>query len=156
MNEEWWVQFTLIMCRLSSRVMYASGLHLEYETMMPLSPATALDGCSWSVHLASLLPLLSSQDGSTGVMGTQLISMSGTCRKWPAMGLPLMLVVRRYACIRGIYDVWQYVMCMYTTVKGDLSSIHPLREWYNVIVVYIIYTPNPWKPCPNKTFRFSW
>ena len=119
--------FALIMCRPSSRVMYASGFTLEQEAMLPLSPATALGGCSWSVHLASLLPLPSSQDGFSGVMGTQPISMSGTCRKWPAVGLPLKLVVRRYTCTRGIYDVWLYVM--YATLEEDLP-IPPLKEWY--------------------------
>ena len=89
------VPFASIMCRPSCRVMYASGLPLEYKTQMPLSPATALGGCSWSVHPASLLPLPSSQDGSMGVKGTQLIIMSGTCRKWPAVGLLSTLVVRR-------------------------------------------------------------
>ena len=63
---------------------------------MPLSPATALGGCSWSVHPASLLPLPSSQDGSTGMKGTQLINMSGTCRKWQTSMLPLKLELRRF------------------------------------------------------------
>ena len=121
--------FALLMCRPSCRVMYASGLPLEYKALMPLSPVTALGGCSWSVHPASLLPLPSSQDGSTGVKETQLIITWRTCRKWPAVGLPLMLVVRRYACTCVIYDMW-HMQCVFHTWRGFITTIFLARVEY--------------------------
>ena len=133
--------FAFIVGRPNSRVIYASGLPLEYEALKPLSPVTALGGCSWSVHPASLLPLPSSQDGSTGMKGTQLIITWRTCRQWPAVGLPLMLVVRRYACT-VIYDVWQCVKCI---PQGDLSPIHLLKEWY--------INTNTVRTIPKKEFQ---
>ena len=118
--------FALLMCRPSCRVMYGSGLPLEYEALVPLSPVIALGGCSWSVHPSSLLTLPSSQDGSTGVKETQLIITWRTCRKWPAVGLLLMLVVRRYACMCYI---WCVTICnVYATL--EVSPIRLLKEWY--------------------------
>ena len=120
--------FALIMCRPSSRVMYASGLPLEYEALKPLSPLIALGGYSWSVHPVSLLPLSSSQDGSMGVMGTQLISTLGTCRKWPAVRLPLMLVVRRYACTHDVPYGQKFWRRIYF---GGLAVLRAIRQYFH-------------------------
>ena len=137
--------FASILCRPSSRVMYASGLPLEYKALMPLSPVTALGGCSWSVHPASLLPLLSSQDGSMEVKETQLISTSGTCRKWPAVGLPLKLAVRRYACTHGVYNVWQYVYichtwreCITSTYSIVVYRISAVKNRVFMVMMYML------------------